>query len=129
IVNSGIEQLVIRGVGRVTSPEEISELPVKFAGGVTPLRVKDVAEVQIGHAFRIGAATDNGVESVTGVAMMLVGANSRAVSERVGGPHHSHRREESFRGRGAGRGDAVAFARQLARGAYRRHSHPTLVSL
>jgi heavy metal efflux system protein len=83
IVNSGFEQMVIRGVGRVTSPEEITELPVKFAGGVMPLRVKDVAEVQIGHAFRTGAATDNGVEAVLGVALMLMGENSRAVSERV----------------------------------------------
>jgi cobalt-zinc-cadmium resistance protein CzcA len=83
IVNSGNEQLVIRGVGRVVSPEEISELPVKFASGVMPLRVKDVAEVQIGHAFRIGAATDAGQEAVLGVAMMLMGENSRAVAERV----------------------------------------------
>ena len=83
IVNSGFEQLIIRGVGRVTSPEEIAELPVKFAGGVMPLRVKDVAEVQIGHAFRTGAATDNGVEAVVGVALMLMGENSRAVAERV----------------------------------------------
>jgi heavy metal efflux system protein len=83
IVNSGTEQLVIRGVGRVVSPAEISELPVKFAGGVMPLRVKDVAEVQIGHAFRTGAATDTGQEAVLGVAMMLMGENSRAVAERV----------------------------------------------
>ena len=83
IVNSGNEQLVIRGVGRVVSPEEISELPVKFAGGVMPLRVKDLAEVQIGHAFRSGAATDAGQEAVLGVAMMLMGENSRAVAERV----------------------------------------------
>jgi heavy metal efflux system protein len=83
IVNSGNEQLVIRGVGRVVSPEEISELPVKFAGGVMPLRVKDLAEVQISHAFRTGAATDSGQEAVLGVAMMLMGENSRAVAERV----------------------------------------------
>ena len=83
IVNSGNEQLVIRGVGRVVSPEEISELPVKFAGAVMPLRVKDVAEVQIGHAFRSGAATDSGQEVVLGVAMMLMGENSHAVAERV----------------------------------------------
>ena len=68
IVNSGFEQLVIRGVGRVTSPEEIAELPVKFAAGVMPLRVKDVAEVQIGSAFRTGAATVNGAEAVVGCA-------------------------------------------------------------
>jgi heavy metal efflux system protein len=83
IVNAGSEQLAIRGVGRVTSPQEIAELPVKFAGGVMPLRVKDLAEVQIGHAFRTGAATDNGQEAVVGVAMMLMGENSHAVAERV----------------------------------------------
>ena len=83
IVNAGSEQLVIRGVGRVTSPEEIAELPVKFAAGVMPLRVKDFAEVQIGHAFRTGAATHSGQEAVLGVAMMLMGENSHAVAERV----------------------------------------------
>ena len=46
IVNAGNEQLVIRGVGRVASPQEIAELPVKFAAGVMPLRVKDFAEVR-----------------------------------------------------------------------------------
>ena len=83
IVNAGNEQLVIRGVGRVVSPQEISELPVKFAAGVMPIRVKDLAEVQIGHAFRTGAATDNGQEAVLGVALMLMGENSHAVAERV----------------------------------------------
>ena len=83
VVNSGNDQLVIRGVGRVTSPQEIAELPVKFAAGVMPLRVKDFANVQIGHAFRTGAATHGGDEALLGVAMMLMGENSHAVAERV----------------------------------------------
>src|SRR5678809_1509113 len=83
IVNAGSEQLVIRGVGRVTSREEIAELPVKFAAAVMPLRVKDFANVEIGHAFRTGAATHSGQEAVLGVAMMLMGENSHAVAERV----------------------------------------------
>jgi heavy metal efflux system protein len=83
IVNSGNEQLVIRGVGRVVSPQEIAELPVKFAAGVMPMRVKDFADVEIGHAFRSGAATHSGQEAVLGVAMMLMGENSHAVAERV----------------------------------------------
>jgi heavy metal efflux system protein len=89
IVNAGSEQLVIRGVGRVTSLQEIADLPAKFAGGVMPLRVRDLADVQIGHAFRTGAATDSGEEAVVGVAMMLMGENSHAVAERV-----AHRVEE-----------------------------------
>src|SRR6266487_4344106 len=83
IVTSGNEQLVIRGVGRVVSPQEIAELPVKFAAGVMPMRVKDFADVEIGHAFRTGAATHSGQEAVLGVAMMLMGENSHAVAERV----------------------------------------------
>lgn len=89
IVNTGNEQLVIRGVGRVVSPQEISELPVKFAAGVMPIRIKDLAEVQIGRAFRTGAATDSGQEAVLGVALMLTGENSHAVAERV-----AHKMEE-----------------------------------
>jgi heavy metal efflux system protein len=85
VVNAGTEQLVIRGVGRVVSLEEIAELPVKFAVAVMPLRVKDLAEVQIGHAFRTGAGTHSGQEAVVGVAMMLMGENSHAVAERVAG--------------------------------------------
>jgi cobalt-zinc-cadmium resistance protein CzcA len=83
VVNTGNEQLVIRGVGRVASLKEIAELPVKFAARVLPLRVKDLAEVQIGHAFRTGAATHSGREAVLGVAMMLMGENSHAVAEHV----------------------------------------------
>ena len=48
-----------------------------------PLRVKDFADVEIGHAFRTGAATHGGSEAVLGVAMMLAGENSHAVAERV----------------------------------------------
>lgn len=83
IVNAGNEQLVIRGVGRVSDPSEIANLPVKFAAGTMPLLVKDLAEVQIGHAFRTGGATHSGEEAVLGVAMMVMGENSHAVAERV----------------------------------------------
>ena len=83
IVNAGNEQLVIRAVGRVNSPQEIAELPVKFGAAIMPLRVKDFADVEIGHAFRTGAATHGGSEAVLGVAMMLAGENSHTVAERV----------------------------------------------
>ncbi len=83
IVNAGSEQLVIRAVGRVNSPQEISALPVKFGAAILPLRVGDFAEVETGHAFRTGAATHGGSEAVLGVAMMLAGENSHAVAERV----------------------------------------------
>src|SRR5207249_11989570 len=83
IISRNGEQLTIRAVSRVTSTEEIENLPLKFGAGVKPLLVKDVAEVKLGTKFRTGAATINGHETVIGTTMMLAGENSRTVAERV----------------------------------------------
>src|SRR5947207_1602123 len=83
IISRGGQQLTIRAVSRVTSVEDIANLPLKFGAGVRPLLVKDVAEVKSGTKFRTGAATLNGHETVMGTTMMLAGQNSREVAERV----------------------------------------------
>jgi len=83
IISRGAEQLTIRVVSRVNNVEDIANLPLKFGAGVTPLLVKDVAEVKTGTKFRTGAATLNGHEAVIGTTMMLAGENSREVAERV----------------------------------------------
>ncbi|HRI11769.1 MAG TPA: CusA/CzcA family heavy metal efflux RND transporter [Verrucomicrobiota bacterium] len=83
IVQIGGEQINLRAAGRVQTLEEIADLPLKFAAGVTPIRVKDVAEVGIGSAMRTGASTYNGDECVLGAALMLAGENSRLVAQRV----------------------------------------------
>ncbi len=83
IINRGGQQLTIRAVSRVTSVEDIENLPLKFGAGVKPMLVKDVAEVKTGTKFRTGASTLNGHETVIGTAMMLAGENSREVAERV----------------------------------------------
>jgi Cu(I)/Ag(I) efflux system membrane protein CusA/SilA len=49
----------------------------------SPLRVRDVAEVRIGPAFRRGALADDRAERVGGVVVMRFGANPREVIERV----------------------------------------------
>jgi cobalt-zinc-cadmium resistance protein CzcA len=84
VVNRGSEQLIVRSVARVETTDDIANLPVKFAAGVQPILVKDVAEVGIGSKVRTGAATENGEEAVVGMAMMLTGENSRIVAKRVG---------------------------------------------
>lgn len=43
----------------------------------------DVANVSIGHDLRTGAATYNGEETVLGIAMMMMGENSRTVAQAV----------------------------------------------
>jgi heavy metal efflux system protein len=82
-VQLGGEQLSIRANGRVTSTEEIANLPVKFRSGTQPIRVRDIAEVGIGHGVRTGASTYNGEEAVLGATLMLAGENSRIVAKRV----------------------------------------------
>ncbi len=82
-VEIGGEQLIIRATTRVTTLEEIENLPLKFTGAVRPLLLHEVATVGIGSGFRTGASTDNGREALIGAAIMLVGENSRLVSRAV----------------------------------------------
>ena len=82
-VEIGGEQLIVRAASRVTSLEEISMLPLKFAGAVRPILLNEVATVSIGSDFRTGASTDDGKEALVGAAIMLVGENSRLVAVSV----------------------------------------------
>jgi cobalt-zinc-cadmium resistance protein CzcA len=76
------EQYLIRAPGQVKTLEDIGNVILSSAGGV-PIRVRDVAEVGIGRELRTGAATDNGREVVLGTVFMLIGQNSRTVSQAV----------------------------------------------
>ncbi|KQQ31079.1 cation transporter [Duganella sp. Leaf126] len=80
------EQLLVRAPGQVQTRDDIGNILVTSAGGGSvsvPVRVRDVAEVLIGHALRTGAATENGREVVLGTAFMLTGQNSRTVAQAV----------------------------------------------
>ena len=83
VIERGIDRVLIRSVTKVASVQDIAQLPVKFAAGVEPIRVKDLAEVGIGSNVRTGCAVENGEEAVLGTVMMLVGENSRIISKRV----------------------------------------------
>lgn len=73
----------IRGIGLVTSLEDVKNIAVKNTGAV-PIFVKDVADVRFGSAVRYGALTYNGeVDAVGGVVMMLKGENSNEVVNRI----------------------------------------------
>ena len=76
------EQYLIRAPGQVKTLDDISNVILSSAGGV-PIRVRDVAEVGLGRELRTGAATDNGREVVLGTVFMLIGQNSRTVSQAV----------------------------------------------
>ncbi|MDH6590238.1 cobalt-zinc-cadmium resistance protein CzcA [Variovorax sp. TBS-050B] len=76
------EQYLIRTPGQVRGVEDIGNVILGNVGGVS-IRVRDVAEVGIGRELRTGAATDNGREVVLGTVFMLIGQNSRVVSQAV----------------------------------------------
>lgn len=76
------EAYLIRATGLIQDIDDIENIVLKSDGGV-PIHVRDVADVAIGEELRTGAATHDGQEVVIGTAMMLLGANSRAVSEDV----------------------------------------------
>jgi cobalt-zinc-cadmium resistance protein CzcA len=82
-ITQGAEQLIVRGVGQVQDLEQIRGIVVTSREG-TPVRVGDLAEIQIGHTIRQGAVTANGEgETVIGIVMMRMGENSRTMVEAV----------------------------------------------
>ena len=76
------EGYVVRATGRVETADEIAEIAIATRASV-PIRVKDVAEVRVGAQTRTGSASEQGDEVVVGTALMLIGANSRAVAAAV----------------------------------------------
>lgn len=76
------EQNLIRVPGQVQNILDIENIVVANFEG-TPVRIRDVAEVALGKELRTGAATEDGKEVVLGTVFMLMGENSRTVSERV----------------------------------------------
>lgn len=76
------EQLLVRAPGQLAGLEDIGSIVVATAQGA-PIRIRDVAQVQIGHELRNGAATQNGREVVLGTVFMLIGENSREVARAV----------------------------------------------
>ncbi len=83
IVTTSGQDLLVQGVGRVVTVEHIENIVIRAAGGV-PVRIKDVATVQIGHEIRRGAVTAHGQgEVVLGLGFMLMGENSQDVTIRL----------------------------------------------
>jgi len=76
------QQLLVRSPGQLGTIENIGNVIITEHDSV-PIKVKDVADIGIGKELRTGAATRDGVETVLGTAMMLIGANSRTVAQDV----------------------------------------------
>lgn len=77
------EQYTVRAVGLASGVHDLSDIVVAVEDGI-PIRVRDVAEVEIGGAPRQGLATMNGGgEIVAGLVLKLMGANTNEVISLV----------------------------------------------
>ncbi|MGO4280788.1 efflux RND transporter permease subunit [Cupriavidus sp. RAF20_2] len=77
------EQYLIRGVGLAKGVDDIGSIVLKEING-TPVYLRDVAQVTIGHEVRQGALVKNGqTEAVGGIVMMMRGGNAKEVVSRV----------------------------------------------
>ncbi len=76
------EQLLIRSQGQLRDSADIGQVIVAIFHG-NPVNIANIADVAIGKELRTGAATRDGVETVLGTAIMLIGENSQSVARSV----------------------------------------------
>jgi cobalt-zinc-cadmium resistance protein CzcA len=82
-IEVGPQAAVVRGVGLIHSVADIGHTMVAVAHGL-PVRVEDVAQVQIGHQPRLGiAGIGDSDDIVQGIVLMRRGAESMPTIERV----------------------------------------------
>jgi cobalt-zinc-cadmium resistance protein CzcA len=78
------QQSLIRGEGLIGSLSDIENIVVGNSPTGTPILIRNIANVRFAPLVRRGFSTQDGKgEIVLGLAMMLVGQNSRAVANRV----------------------------------------------
>jgi cobalt-zinc-cadmium resistance protein CzcA len=73
---------LVRGVGRTSTLDDIRDVVVALPRPGLPLKVRDVAEVEVGHVLRMGGITTQGQgEAVLGLGFSLIGENPYAVAD------------------------------------------------
>ena len=73
------EQYLVRTPGQASGIDDLEAIIVSNRNGI-PIRIADVADIDLGEELRTGAATENGKEVVLGTVFMLAGENSRIVA-------------------------------------------------
>lgn len=80
-IQKGENQVTVRSYTPLKEPEDLKEYLVKILPNGKRVLVKDVADVRVDYALRVGSATYEGHETVLGTVLMRVGENSREVAE------------------------------------------------
>ena len=83
-INRAAESFTILGNGVLRNEQDIGSVVLRTNPDGSPLLVRQIGEVRVGSALRYGVITRDGEgEAVTGIVMMLLGANSRDVVQAV----------------------------------------------
>ena len=83
VLDQGGEAQIVQGIGLAGGIRDLERIVVAAHEGV-PIRIRDVARVEIGHQIRRAAVTAGGRgEAVLGLGFMLMGENSRALTQRL----------------------------------------------
>ncbi len=82
-IAQGDYRVTVRGIGLLQSPRDIENVVVTAQKG-TPVRVRDIATLGIGHAIRLGVlGRDHDDDLVQGIVLMRTGENPGKVIEGV----------------------------------------------
>ena len=84
VLTSGGQSMLVHGLGRVATIDQIGEIVVSSFDGA-PILIRDLSEdIRVGHEIRRGAVSAGGNgEVVLGLAFMLMGENGKVVTERL----------------------------------------------
>jgi Cu(I)/Ag(I) efflux system membrane protein CusA/SilA len=82
VLESNGAWLIVRGVGLIESVDDVKRIPIMAAGGV-PIYVDQVANVQVGDAFRVASLVNGTNEAVGGVVVARTGVNTKEVIDAV----------------------------------------------
>ena len=82
VLESNGSWLIVRGVGLIASVDDVKHIVIGASNGV-PVRVAEVADVQIGNAFRVASLVKGSNEAVGGVVVARSGVNTKALIDAV----------------------------------------------
>src|SRR5207253_6661968 len=83
VIQKNNAEYLVRFVGWIKDKTDIENAVLRRETGEPPVRVKDVATVQLGQQFRRSVFEKDGSEVTGGVVLMRYGENPLAVTERV----------------------------------------------
>jgi copper/silver efflux system protein len=82
VLESNGAWLIVRGIGLIESVEDVKKIVIGAAGGV-PIYVEQVADVELGDAFRAGSLVKGRSEAVGGIIVARTGVNTKQVIDAV----------------------------------------------